>query len=137
MLLFHPALEKGYLNTIAKRGLSVAEWMIFAFSILFVLYSVNAFLKSRSREFGILTIQGIAPGQLRKLITAENIIIGVSRSLQGSSAVWFCKNIFYDRRLYSGNGRFAIVSALESAGSHSRLLSHAVYFAVAIYGFVY
>ncbi|BCE04541.1 FtsX-like permease family protein [Bacillus paralicheniformis] len=95
MLLFHPALEKGYLNTIAKRGLSVAEWIIFAFSILFVLYSVNAFLKSRSREFGILTIQGIAPGQLRKLITAENIIIGVLSIVTGIiGGLVFAKTFF-------------------------------------------
>lgn len=95
MFLFHPALEEGYLNTIAKRGLSVAEWMIFAFSILFVLYSVNAFLKSRSKEFGILTIQGIAPGQLRKLITAENIIIGVLSIVTGIiGGLVFAKTFF-------------------------------------------
>jgi putative ABC transport system permease protein len=73
----------------------VAEWMIFAFSILFVLYSVNAFLKSRSREFGILTIQGIAPGQLRKLITAENIIIGVLSIVTGIiGGLVFAKTFF-------------------------------------------
>lgn len=95
MFLFHPALEEGYLNTIAKRGLSVAEWMIFAFSILFVLYSVNAFLKSRCKEFGILTIQGIAPGQLRKLITAENIIIGVLSIVTGIiGGLVFAKTFF-------------------------------------------
>lgn len=95
MFLFHPALEEGYLNTIAKRGLSVADWMIFAFSILFVLYSVNAFLKSRSKEFGILTIQGIAPGQLRKLITAENIIIGVLSIVTGIiGGLVFAKTFF-------------------------------------------
>ena len=95
MLLFHPALEKGYLNNIAKRGLTVAEWMIFAFSILFVLYSVNAFLQSRSKEFGILTIQGIAPGQLRRLITAENIIIGLLSIVTGIiGGLIFAKTFF-------------------------------------------
>ncbi|WP_346769490.1 FtsX-like permease family protein, partial [Bacillus sp. (in: firmicutes)] len=77
MFLFHPALKEGYLNNIAKKGLTAAEWMIFVFSFIFVLYSVNAFLKSRNKEFGILLMQGITPGQLRKLITAENMIIGV------------------------------------------------------------
>ncbi|BEV39539.1 ABC transporter permease YxdM [Bacillus stercoris] len=77
MFLFHPALKEGYLNNIAKKGLTAAEWMIFVFSFLFVLYSVNAFLKSRNKEFGILLMQGITPVQLRKLITAENMIIGV------------------------------------------------------------
>ncbi|MDI5789348.1 hypothetical protein PO124_15690 [Bacillus licheniformis] len=59
-----------------------------------MLYSVNAFLKSRSKEFGILTIQGIAPGQLRKLITAETSSSACFRSLQASSAVLFCKTFF-------------------------------------------
>ncbi|MCY8131559.1 ABC transporter permease, partial [Bacillus spizizenii] len=62
MFLFHPALKEGYLNNIAKKGLTAAEWMIFVFSFLFVLYSVNAFLKSRNKEFGILLMQGITPG---------------------------------------------------------------------------
>ncbi len=76
MFIFHPALEEGYLNSMAKQGLKFAEWMIFVFSILFVLYSVNAFLKTRKKEFGILAIQGISPFQLRWLITIENMIIG-------------------------------------------------------------
>lgn len=83
MFLFHPALKEGYLNNIAKKGLTAAEWMIFVFSILFVLYSINAFLKSRNKEFGILLIQGITPGQLRVLVTAENMIIGALSVIAG------------------------------------------------------
>ncbi|ARV45958.1 peptide ABC transporter permease [Bacillus subtilis] len=83
MFIFHPALKEGYLNNIARKGLTAAEWMIFIFSILFVLYSVNAFLKSRNKEFGILLIQGITPAQLRVLVTAENMMIGAFSIVAG------------------------------------------------------
>ncbi|MBM7542381.1 ABC transporter permease [Amphibacillus cookii] len=83
MFIFHPALETGYMNNIAKKGMVFAEWVIFVFSILFVLYSVSAFLKTRKREFGILTIQGASPKQLRLLITLENVFIGLASIVTG------------------------------------------------------
>ncbi|GAE94779.1 ABC transporter permease protein YvcS [Gracilibacillus boraciitolerans JCM 21714] len=83
MFIFHPALETGYMNNIAKKGMVFAEWVIFVFSILFVLYSVSAFLKTRKSEFGILTIQGASPKQLRLLITLENVFIGLASIVTG------------------------------------------------------
>lgn len=83
MFIFHPALEKGYMNTIAKKGMVFAEWVIFGFSIFFILYSASAFLKTRKKEFGILSIQGASPKQLRQLITCENIFIGMVSILTG------------------------------------------------------
>ena len=92
------------------------------FSFLFVLYSVNAFLKSRNKEFGILLMQGITPGQLRKLITAENMIIGVMSIAAGLSEASFFENVLYGRRLYFRNGRAASVHALESAWHYGGFL---------------
>ncbi|UJF33764.1 ABC transporter permease [Paenibacillus hexagrammi] len=83
MFIFHPALKNGYINTFAKKGMVFAEWIIFIFSILFILYSVSAFLKTRSKEFGILTILGISPMKFRWLITLENMIIGIASILTG------------------------------------------------------
>ncbi|MFP9130488.1 FtsX-like permease family protein [Niallia sp. BSM11] len=83
MFIFHPALEKGYMNSIAKKGMVFAEWVIFGFSIFFILYSASAFLKTRKKEFGILSIQGGSPKQLRLLITCENIFIGMVSILTG------------------------------------------------------
>ncbi|NEW08966.1 ABC transporter permease [Paenibacillus sp. SYP-B3998] len=83
MFIFHPGLGNGYLNDIAKKGMVTAEWMIFCFSIFFVVYSGSAFLRTRKKELGILTIQGITPLQLRSLITLENLFIGIAAIVTG------------------------------------------------------
>lgn len=95
MFIFHPALEKGYMNNIAKKGMVFAEWTIFTFSILFILYSVSAFLKTRKKEFGILTIQGVSPKQLRWLITLENVFIGLASIITGTIGGTILAKVFF------------------------------------------
>ena len=73
--LFHPVIA-------SKRGGAVeliigqTEMAILVFSFLFVLISVSAFLKVRSKEFGILMILGMTKKQLSLLVFLENMIIG-------------------------------------------------------------
>jgi len=73
--LFHPVIA-------SKRGGAIelimgqTEAAILAFSFLFVLISVNAFLKVRSKEFGVLMVLGMSRKQLRRLILMENMFIG-------------------------------------------------------------
>ncbi|NLT95838.1 MAG: ABC transporter permease [Clostridia bacterium] len=73
--LFHPVIA-------SRRGgaieliLGQTEVAILVFSVLFVFISVNAFLKVRSKEFGILLILGMSPKQLRRLVFLENMLIG-------------------------------------------------------------
>ncbi|AUJ24338.1 ABC transporter permease [Virgibacillus dokdonensis] len=100
MFIFHPALETGYMNNIAKKGMVFAEWIIFVFSILFVLYSVSAFLKTRKKEFGILTIQGASPKQLRLLITLENVFIGVASIVTGIVGGTLLAKLFFTAGSY-------------------------------------
>ncbi|MFS0784697.1 ABC transporter permease [Bacillus sp. 1P06AnD] len=86
--IFHPEVVSGILSkeTIGdspsaggvRNGIMVAEVIIFAFSFLFVLYSMGAFLHSRKKEFGLLTLLGITRGQINKLIIIENNVIGLS-----------------------------------------------------------
>lgn len=83
MFIFHPELKTGYMNNIAKNGMIFAEWIIFGFSILFILYSLSTFLKTRKKELGILIIQGASPKQLRMLITLENMFIGLFSIITG------------------------------------------------------
>ncbi|MDX8367218.1 ABC transporter permease [Cytobacillus sp. IB215665] len=83
MFIFHPALDRGYINNIAKKGMIAAEWIIFAFSILFVLYSFGAFLYMRKKELGVLTILGTSPRQMRHLLTVESLIIGLASIITG------------------------------------------------------
>lgn len=73
--LFHPII-------VSKKGGAIelivgqTELAILVFSFLFIFISVNAFLKVRSKEFGILMVLGMSKKQLRRLVFLENMIIG-------------------------------------------------------------
>ena len=68
--VFHPALANG-LNPKAQMGMTAAAIIIYGFSFLFVLYSMDVFIQSRKKEFGTLMIQGMSPKQLKKMIFIE------------------------------------------------------------------
>ncbi|HHV64350.1 MAG TPA: ABC transporter permease [Peptococcaceae bacterium] len=73
--LFHPVIASksgGAIEIIMGQ----TEVAILVFSFFFVLISVNAFLKVRSKEFGVLMMLGMSQKQLRRLIFLENMIIG-------------------------------------------------------------
>jgi putative ABC transport system permease protein len=82
---FHPALTNG-LNQNAKTGMLAAAIIIYAFSFFFVLYSMDVFIQSRKKEFGLLMIQGMSPKQLKKMIFIENLVIGFFATILGSIA---------------------------------------------------
>nr|WP_275584367.1 ABC transporter permease [Pullulanibacillus pueri] len=63
--------------------MKVAEYIIYVFSFLFILYSVSAFLKTRHREFGILMMHGMSRRQLNSLVFLENMLIGFSAVVVG------------------------------------------------------
>jgi ABC-type antimicrobial peptide transport system permease subunit len=83
IFIFHPDLEKSGLGEMVKIGMQAADYVIFLFSFLFVLYSVSSFLKVRKKEFGLLTILGTERGQLKRLIFLENTIIGFAAIVTG------------------------------------------------------
>ncbi|MGX7149330.1 FtsX-like permease family protein [Enterococcus ureasiticus] len=82
---FHPALANG-LNEKAKLGMFAAAIIIYAFAFFFVLYSMDVFIQSRKREFGLLMIQGMSPKQLKKMVFIENLVIGFFATIVGSIA---------------------------------------------------
>ena len=73
--LFHPVIASKSGGAI-ELIMGQTEVAILVFSFLFVLISVNAFLKVRSKEFGVLMILGMSKKQLRKLVFLENMVIG-------------------------------------------------------------
>lgn len=83
MFIHHPDIAKSEMGTMAQAGMTVASYITFIFSFLFVLYSISAFLKARMKEFGVLTILGAERGQLNRLILIENMIIGTSSVITG------------------------------------------------------
>ncbi|MGY3766997.1 ABC transporter permease [Vagococcus vulneris] len=72
---FHPKLSSG-LHQSVQMGMLASAIIIYVFSFLFVWYSVDIFLQSRKKEFGLLLIQGMSPKQLRKMVFQENMLVG-------------------------------------------------------------
>ncbi|SDY51751.1 ABC transporter permease [Thermoactinomyces sp. DSM 45892] len=83
LLIYHPNLTKSELGQTTQIMMKGATYVIFVFSFLFVLYSISAFLKSRNKEFGILTILGAKRKQINRLIFLENILIGLGAIITG------------------------------------------------------
>ncbi|OJG55395.1 ABC transporter permease [Enterococcus haemoperoxidus] len=82
---FHPALSNG-LNQKAQIGMLAAAIIIYGFAFFFVLYSMDVFIQSRKKEFGLLMIQGMSPKQLKKMVFIENLVIGFFATIIGSIA---------------------------------------------------
>jgi putative ABC transport system permease protein len=85
----HPALAgniteiSSTMNKLGKGTFQVSQYIIYIFSMFFILYSVSSFLKKRKKEFGILMMLGLSPRQFNRLVFFENIIIGVSATIVG------------------------------------------------------
>lgn len=93
----HPDLTKGYMIGTSKvrLGMVLCQYIIVIFSFLFVLYSNSAFLKSRSKEFGLLYMFGMTRMQLRKLIVYESMVIAVMAIAAGIGlGILFSKPFF-------------------------------------------
>ncbi|MGE7885700.1 FtsX-like permease family protein [Bacillus sp. NPDC094077] len=89
LLAFHPQFSgklratSESMSALGTQGFKFAQYLIIVFSFFFILYSVGTFLKTRKREFGILTLHGMTNFQLRQLIFIENMLIGSSSIIVG------------------------------------------------------
>lgn len=77
--LAHPDLASGHIlgSVKVKQGMLFCQYIIVVFSFLFVLYSSSAFLKSRRKEFGLLSLFGMTHRQLLILIILESTVITI------------------------------------------------------------
>lgn len=79
--IFNPAVgEIQYMGTkgaLATRALIVCEFVIIVFSLLFTSYSNSSFLKSREKEFGLLSMFGMTKSQVRRYVIYENMIVSL------------------------------------------------------------
>lgn len=83
MLMFHPAIEHGFIGDVSIIGMVIAEIILVLFSWFFIFYSVKAFLEARSKEFAILLHLGMEKRQLSKLVFLETMIIGTVSCVAG------------------------------------------------------
>lgn len=106
---YHPLLSGDHIQSGAAVALSVSKWLIYVFSFFYVLYSMSAFLQSRKREFGLMMMQGMTTGQLRRMIFMENMIIGLGSTISGIGlGVVFAKGI-----LLAGGNALALQEQLQ------------------------
>lgn len=85
VLSFHPTLKIIDAQSTLGFILISSEFISILFSMIFIAYSVNNFLKSRSRHFGLISIIGCSKKQLNTIIFFENATIGFMAILSGIS----------------------------------------------------
>ncbi|QGU95944.1 FtsX-like permease family protein [Clostridium bovifaecis] len=65
----------GSVGVMASKIVILCEVIIIIFSMVFATYSITNFLKSREKEFGLLSMFGLTKGQIRSYVILENLII--------------------------------------------------------------
>ncbi|ASN06870.1 FtsX-like permease family protein [Virgibacillus necropolis] len=83
VIIFHPDIDETEFRQTVERGILMTEGIIYVFSFLFVLYSTGSFIKSRKKEYGLLTTLGITKSQLNRMLILENTIIGIVSIITG------------------------------------------------------
>ncbi|WP_125153466.1 FtsX-like permease family protein [Clostridium rectalis] len=67
----------------ASKLMYLCEFVIIIFTFIFSNYSITSFLKSREKEFGLLSMFGLTKGQIRRYVMFENIIISIGSIITG------------------------------------------------------
>ncbi|PTH35657.1 FtsX-like permease family protein [Staphylococcus agnetis] len=83
-LTFHPALKVVDKDSTIGVILNLVLLISLLFSFVFILYSVNNFLKLRSRQFAILNIIGSTNKQFKRIIFYENGLISLGALICGT-----------------------------------------------------
>lgn len=97
--VLHPAVVNGHIvrngKEAVQRGMLASEAVILVFSFIFILYSTNAFLRSRKQEFGLLTLLGMTQRQQRSMVWLEYVMISTLSIIVGLlSGILFSKLFF-------------------------------------------
>lgn len=107
--LFHPRLESGPLapsgvvHVGAMNGIFICLIIIIIFTVLFIGYATSMFIKSRGKEFGLLSLFGMTNKQIRKYIMAESTIITILSIISGVLiGILFSKLFFMAMEAFMG-----------------------------------
>lgn len=73
----------GSIGVMASKIMYLCEIVILIFSLVFTTYSISSFLKSREKEFGLLSMFGLTKGQIRSYVMFENIILSTAAIATG------------------------------------------------------
>lgn len=97
-LILHPQLQPdmGYYQAAkAVQGMRAAAVVIAIFTFLFLLYSNSAFIRSRMKEFGLLTMLGVSRKQLVQIILWESLCIATVALTVGLSLGLLFAKLFF------------------------------------------
>ena len=85
--ILNPQVENvevmGGMGFMASKTMVLCEIIIVLFTIVFTTYSISNFLKSREKEFGLLSLFGLTKGQIRSYVMFENIIVAMASIVTG------------------------------------------------------
>lgn len=114
---FNPAFdgvsEEGSIGTFIGNIMKLCEFVIVIFTIIFSGYSISNFLKSREKEFGLLSMFGLTKSQIRRYVIIENIIISTVSIITG---IFF--GILFSKLFY-----MAVESMVDLGGEVSFVIS--------------
>lgn len=94
VFVYHPEIGQIPMGPLKRAVLQISEGVIFVFAIIFVLYSIGMFLKSRQREFGLLLVLGARSSQINRLVFMENMLIGAGSIVTGISGGLLLSKLF-------------------------------------------
>lgn len=73
----------GSMGVMASKTMILCEIVIVMVTVVFATYSISNFLKSREKEFGLLSLFGLTKGQIRSYVMFENIIVTTASIVTG------------------------------------------------------
>ncbi len=81
----HPDMDTSHMRyaQVVVQGVVACQIIILVFTFFFTLYSLSAFLRSRSREFGLLALFGMTGGQIRRMVLIETCVIALAANVLG------------------------------------------------------
>ncbi|UUZ82710.1 ABC transporter permease [Paenibacillus sp. P26] len=93
----HPDIRSANIRAAnaVRQGMIACEYIIVIFSFFFVLYASFTFLKTRKKEFGLLTLFGMTRSQIQRLVLYENMAIGVLATVAGVGAGMLFSKLFF------------------------------------------
>lgn len=106
-LLFHPLFQGETVAESIRQIMLFLEALVGLFSVLFILYAHSAFLKARQRDLGLMTLLGLTPAQVARVVHWENGIIGLGAMACGIGLGMVSGKLFF----------LAVVRALQFPGA--------------------
>lgn len=105
--------SKGSPYEVANILMYLCEFVIIVFTFVFTNYSISNFIKSREKEFGLLSMFGLTKIEIRTYVMFENIVISIVSIITGLFFGMLFSKLFY----------MAIGAILDTTGDFSHLIS--------------